>query len=165
MRGLRLFIRPIEPGDRGAIEAFLAAAPARQSTSRRVDESTSAPGPAMPNRAFEEPASLSSDETGASRLLVDWRMGGLLAKLLGDIVAVAFVEEERDVLKVRLLLVAETFRKKWIGRTMLGEIEQLAGKLDKHSLVVDIGDAAGAEEFLRRTGFHGEGERWVRVVP
>jgi len=162
LRGLRLFIRPIEPSDRDALDALI-----KESTSRRVDESTSTPTPG-------DGASRELDDSTTRRLedlplvdssthrLVDF---GLVGKLLGDIVAVTFVEEERDVLRVRELLVAETFRKKWIGRAMLAELEQLAKKLDKHSLVVDRDDAAGAEEFLRRTGFHGEGERWVRVVP
>jgi ribosomal protein S18 acetylase RimI-like enzyme len=87
---------------------------------------------------------------------------GLLGKLLGEIVAVAGLEITSDALRVRELLVARELRRKWIGKVMMREIEQLAMKMDRRRLIVD--DTRGAQEFLRRVGFVEEGERWVRVV-
>jgi ribosomal protein S18 acetylase RimI-like enzyme len=59
-------------------------------------------------------------------------------------------------------VVATEYRKKWIGRVMMREVEQLAAKLDRRRVVVD--DARGAQEFFRRVGFESEGEKWVRLV-
>lgn len=124
MRGLRLFIRPIEPSDRQAVESFL--------TAQCDGES-----PALPEN-------------------------GLLGKLLGEIVAVVGIDVTEDALKLQSIVVARELRKKWIGRAMLRELEQLGPKLDRQKIVVD--NAAGAQEFFRRTGFQSEGERWVRVL-
>ena len=125
MRGLRLFVRPIEPADHPAVCAFLDthAAPAEGAT---------------------PPA---------------W---GLLGKLLGDIVAVVSLEITDDALRIDDLLVARELRRKWIGRVMMREVEQLAAKMDRRRVIVD--DARGAQEFFRRVGFESEGESWVRVV-
>lgn len=87
---------------------------------------------------------------------------GLLGKLLGEIVAVADLELTGDAVRVRELVVARELRRKWIGKVMMREIEQLAVKMDRRRLIVD--DARGAQEFLRRVGFVEEGERWVRDV-
>lgn len=118
MRGLRLFVRPIEPADHVAVRAFLGrdAAPAC----------------------------------------------GLLGKLLGDIVAVVALDVTGDALRVEDLYVAPELRKKWIGRVMMREVEQLALKMDRRRVIVD--DARDAQEFFRRVGFESEGESWVRVV-
>ena len=130
MRGLRLFIRPIEPSDQPALTAFLAR--------NRVDASISGPAPAPPA----------------------W---GLLGKLLGDVVAVVALDVTEDAVRIDDILVAGELRRKWIGRVMLREVEQLAARLDRHRVVVD--NAGDAREFFRRVGFESEGERWVRVVP
>lgn len=122
MRGLRLFVRPIEAADSDAVRDFFA-----------KHESVSVP-----------PA---------------W---GLLGKLLGDIVAVVSLELTSDALRVDDVIVATEYRKKWIGRVMMREVEQLAAKLDRRRVVVD--DARGAQEFFRRVGFESEGEKWVRLV-
>jgi ribosomal protein S18 acetylase RimI-like enzyme len=88
---------------------------------------------------------------------------GLLGKLLGDIVAVVALELGDDIVFVSDLVVARELRRKWIGRSMLREVEQLALKMDRHRIVVE--DAGDAQEFLRRIGFDREGEkRWVKVV-
>jgi GNAT superfamily N-acetyltransferase len=130
LRGLRLYIRPIEPSDREAVEVFL--------------NSESEPG-------TDRGAAASN---GAR---------GLLGKLLGEIVAVAFVDDgDESALRLRRLLVARSFRKKWIGRAMLRELDRLAQQMNRTKIVVE--DADGAQEFFRRTGFQSEGERWVRVV-
>lgn len=126
MRGLRLFVRPIEAADHAAVEAFLE----RQST-----------GP----------------ETLAAPAC------GLLGKLLGDIVAVVALDINGDVMRVIDVTVARELRRKWIGRVMMREVEQLASKMDRQRIVVE--DARDADEFFRRVGFQSEGERWVRVVP
>lgn len=125
MRGLRLFVRPIEPSDHTAVCAFLdtQAAPTARAT---------------------PPA---------------W---GLLGKLLGDIVAVVSLEITDDALRIDDMLVARELRRKWIGRVMMREVEQLAAKMDRRRVVVN--DARGAQEFFRRVGFESEGESWVRVV-
>ena len=131
MRGLRLFVRPTEPPDRGDLCTFF---------ERHGEENN-------------ETALSHSESVTAC---------GLLGKLLGEIVAVAGLEITSDALRVRELLVARELRRKWIGKVMMREIEQLAVKMDRRRLIVD--DARGAQEFLRRVGFVEEGERWVRVV-
>lgn len=128
MRGLRLFVRPIEAADSPALEAFFA----RQT----------------------EASSDIADTTPAC---------GLLGKLLGDVVAVVALEITGDALRVDDLTVARELRRKWIGRVMMREVEQLAVKLDRRRIVVE--HAGDAQEFFRRVGFQSEGERWVRVVP
>ncbi|MGN6183374.1 MAG: GNAT family N-acetyltransferase [Thermoanaerobaculia bacterium] len=122
MRGLRLFVRPIDTADNDAIDAFLT----------RQECSISTPA---------------------------W---GLLGKLLGDVVAVVSLDLTDDALRVGEIVVARDLRRKWIGRVMMREVEQLAKKMDRTRVVVD--DARDAQEFLRRVGFESEGERWVRVV-
>ncbi|HYC58195.1 MAG TPA: GNAT family N-acetyltransferase [Thermoanaerobaculia bacterium] len=124
MRGLRLFVRPIEAADHAALAAFFT----KQDDAR----------PAVP-------------------------ACGLLGKLLGDIVAVMAIEITDDALRVEDLTVARELRRKWIGRVMMRELEQLAVKMDRRRIVVE--HAGDAQEFFRRVGFQSEGERWVRVVP
>jgi len=87
---------------------------------------------------------------------------GLLGKLLGDIVAVVVIEITPDALVIEHVVVARELRRKWIGRAMMREVEQLAAKMDRRRVVVH--DAGEAHEFFRRVGFVSEGERWVRVV-
>lgn len=123
MRGLRLFVRPIEASDSDALHAFFA---------------RHAPGATPP-------------------------ACGLLGKLLGDVVAVLGIDIEDDAMRLEQIVVARELRRKWIGRVMLRELEQLAAKMDRRTIVVD--DAGEAREFFRRVGFESEGERWVRAVP
>lgn len=123
MRGLRLFVRPIEGSDRDDVIAFL---------DRQDCLSSTVPA---------------------------W---GLLGKLLGDIVAVVGMDITADAVRVDEILVARDLRRKWIGKAMMREVEQLAVKMDRRRVVID--DARDAHEFLRRVGFEIEGERWVRVV-
>jgi GNAT superfamily N-acetyltransferase len=122
MRGLRLFVRPIDAADHDIVAAFFD----RQGT------------------AISLPAC------------------GLLGKLLGDVVAVVSLDLTDDALRVDDIVVARDLRKKWIGRVMIREVEQLAVKLDRNRVVVD--DTRNATEFFRRVGFEHEGNRWVRVV-
>jgi ribosomal protein S18 acetylase RimI-like enzyme len=122
LRGLRLFVRPIERTDHDDVRAF-----------------------------FDRQDCLSS--TPAC---------GLLGKLLGDIVAVVDLEIESDAVRVSAIVVARELRRKWIGRVMMREVEQLAKKMDRVRLIVE--DAGDAHEFFRRVGFEHEGERWVWVV-
>jgi ribosomal protein S18 acetylase RimI-like enzyme len=128
VRGLRLFVRPIESADHPALEAFFAA----RTESRDV----------------------SADSTPAC---------GLLGKLLGDVVAVVALEITEDAVRIEDVTVARDLRRKWIGRVMMREVEQLAVKMDRRRIVVE--HAGDAQEFFRRVGFQSEGERWVRVVP
>ena len=123
MRGLRLFVRPIEGSDRDDVKDFL---------DRQDCLSSTVPA---------------------------W---GLLGKLLGDIVAVVGMDITADAVRVDEILVARELRRKWIGKAMMREVEQLAVKMDRRRVVID--DARDAHEFLRRVGFEIEGERWVRVV-
>jgi len=87
---------------------------------------------------------------------------GLVGKLLGDIVAVVWLDITADALRVADVIVASDLRRKWIGRVMMREVEQLAVKMDRQRVVVD--DVRDAQEFFRRTGFEREGEKWIRVV-
>ena len=132
LRGLRLFVRPIDENDREDVRAFL---------ERHVEET---------------PSRLSHSMNGGSTAC------GLLGKLLGEIVAVVGMEITDDALRIRDIIVKRELRRKWIGRVMMREAEQLAVKMDRRRLIVD--DACGAQEFFRRVGFEDEGERWVRVV-
>ena len=124
MRGLRLYVRPIDSADTPAVSAFLAGH--------------------APDAASSPPA---------------W---GLLGKLLGDIVAVVALEITDDALRVDDIVVARELRRKWIGRAMLREVEQLAAKFDRSRLVVE--HPGDAEEFFRRVGFVSEGERWAKKI-
>lgn len=126
MRGLRLFVRPIEAADHSALELFFAT-----------------------QGNAEEP----HDTTPA------W---GLLGKLLGDVVAVVSLDITEDALRVEQLTVARELRRKWIGRVMMREVEQLAVKMDRRRIVVE--HAGDAQEFFRRVGFQSEGVRWVREI-
>jgi ribosomal protein S18 acetylase RimI-like enzyme len=128
VRGLRLFVRPIEAADTTDLQAFFAG---------KAGDSDAATRPA--------PAC------------------GLLGKLLGDVVAVVSLELADDALRIADVTVARELRRKWIGRVMMREVEQLAVKMDRRRIVVE--HAGDAQEFFRRVGFHSEGERWVRVVP
>jgi ribosomal protein S18 acetylase RimI-like enzyme len=122
VRGLRLFVRPIDAADQSAIDAFL---------TRHADGK---PAPAC----------------------------GLIGKLLGDIVAVVALELRDETLRIDDIVVARELRRKWIGKAMMHEVEQLAKKLDRRRVVVD--DARGAQEFFRRVGFEHQGEQWIRDV-
>jgi len=126
VRGLRLFVRPIEAADQLALQAFF-----------------SKPGNAAEPR----------DTTPA------W---GLLGKLLGDVVAVVSLDITDDALRVADVTVTRELRRKWIGRVMMREVEQLALKMDRRRIVVE--HAGEAQEFFRRVGFQSEGVRWVRDI-
>lgn len=122
MRGLRLFVRPLEPSDRDELLAFF-------------DKE-------------QHPAAIPAC--------------GLLGKLLGEVVATLAFEVTADAIRIDDLLVTRDLRRKWIGRVMLRELEQLALKLERPILVVE--DDRGAAEFFRRVGFVSEGRRWVRTL-
>jgi ribosomal protein S18 acetylase RimI-like enzyme len=138
VRGLRLFVRPIEAEDHPALEAFFA---------RQTEGLTPAAG---------QNEGLTPPPAGKAA----W---GLLGKLLGDVVAVVALQITEDALRVEDVTVARELRRKWIGRVMMREVEQLAVKMDRRRIVVE--HAGDAQEFFRRVGFQSEGERWVRVVP
>lgn len=126
-------------------ERVLSAAPLRSAAS---DEQSTA-DPALPNTHHHPPTAVPAC--------------GLLGKLLGDIVAVVWLEPVVDALRVDHVVVASALRRKWIGRVMMREVEQLAAKLDRRRVVIE--DTGDAQEFFRRTGFEREGERWIKVVP
>lgn len=87
---------------------------------------------------------------------------GLIGKLVGDLVAVVALEITADAVRLDDIVVATPLRRKWIGRAMLREVEQLAIKMEKQR--VEVHDARDAHEFFRRVGFVSEGDRWVREV-
>jgi ribosomal protein S18 acetylase RimI-like enzyme len=122
VRGLHLYVRPIDTGDQDALRTFL--------------DGAAEPGTPLP-------------------------ACGLLGKLIGDIVAMVALEVTDDAVRVDRIVVAPGLRRKWIGRAMMREVEQLAAKFDRRRIVVE--DALDAQEFFRRVGFTNEGERWVRV--
>jgi GNAT superfamily N-acetyltransferase len=150
VRGLRLFIRPIEAPDAESVAAFLA----HHAGSAAGIEASSAPARTV--RATV-PAGERVADSPLPGAVPAW---GLLGKLLGDIVAVVSLEMTSDALRIDGLVVARELRRKWIGRAILREVEQLAIRMDRRQLVVD--HAGDAEEFLRRVGFESEGERWIR---
>jgi GNAT superfamily N-acetyltransferase len=74
---------------------------------------------------------------------------GLLGKLVGELVAVVWIDIEADAVRVIDLVVAEELRRKRVGRVMLNELASLAKKLERNWLIADVKHA----EFLRRVGF------------
>jgi ribosomal protein S18 acetylase RimI-like enzyme len=138
LKGLRLYVRPIDSADTSAVSAFLT----RHNVGRGFSPPT--PGEGRAEAAPYVPA---------------W---GLLGKLLGDIVAIVSLEITDDALRVDGIVVASELRRKRIGRAMLREVEQLAAKFDRRRVVVD--DAGDAQEFFRRVGFENEGDRWTKHV-
>lgn len=87
---------------------------------------------------------------------------GLLGKLVGELVAVVAMDITDEGLRVDDIVVARELRKKRIGRVMLDEVEQLAAKIGRTTIVVER--AGEAREFFRRIGFAGEGDRMTRMV-
>lgn len=87
---------------------------------------------------------------------------GLIGKLVGDLVAVVALDVTADAVRLDDIVVATALRRKWIGKAMLREVEQLAVKMERARVEVD--DARGAQEFFRRVGFVREGDRWIREV-
>ncbi len=105
---------------------------------------------------------LESHAEGESASPVRFPACGLLGKLVGELVAVVEIHLTADAIQIDNVVVARDLRRKRIGRFMLGEVEQLAMKMDRSRLIV--GEPAGAHEFFRRTGFEREGARWIRYV-
>jgi N-acetylglutamate synthase-like GNAT family acetyltransferase len=87
---------------------------------------------------------------------------GLVAKLVGDLVAVVAMELEPDAVRIDDVVVATELRRKRIGRFMLDEVERMASKLDRRRVVVS--GRAAEREFFQRTGFREDGEWLVRDV-
>jgi N-acetylglutamate synthase-like GNAT family acetyltransferase len=85
---------------------------------------------------------------------------GLLAKLVGEIVAVVAMQITPDAVQIDDIVVARDVRKKRIGRYLVDEVGQIASRIDRTRLVAEgCGDA---DEFFRRIGFEREGSRWIR---
>lgn len=123
MKGQRLFVRPIEESDGGAIRAF--------------------------HEAHGCPHAIPAS--------------GLVAKLVGDLVAVLGISLEGPAaVRVDSLLVAGELRRKRIGRFMLEELAQLARKMERDQIVVD--SATAPAEFLRKLGFVAEATQWIRRI-
>jgi ribosomal protein S18 acetylase RimI-like enzyme len=163
VRGLRLFVRPIEAADHEALAAFFARQ--NEGVGSGLRSSQSAADPAQ-NEDLTPPSGQNEGLTppsGQKEGLTPAPAWGLLGKLLGDVVAVVALRITDDALRVEGVTVARELRRKWIGRVMMREVEQLAVKMDRRRIVVE--DAGDAQEFFRRVGFQSEGERWVRVVP
>jgi GNAT superfamily N-acetyltransferase len=90
---------------------------------------------------------------------------GLVGKLVGNLVAVLAMEVTPDAIRVDDLVVARELRRKRIGRVMLSELADLAAKMERDSLIVDLdGERTDAKEFLSRVGFVEEDGRMVRRV-
>jgi GNAT superfamily N-acetyltransferase len=87
---------------------------------------------------------------------------GLLGKLVGELVAVVAMDITDEGLRVDDIVVARELRMKRIGRVMLDEVEQLAAKIGRTTIVIER--AGEAREFFRRIGFAGEGDRMTRMV-
>ena len=87
---------------------------------------------------------------------------GLLAKLVGELVAVIAIDITPDAVRIEDIVVASDLRRKRIGRALIGEVAQLAAKMDRARLVVT--DACEADEFFRRVGFRNEEGVWTKSV-
>lgn len=184
IRGLRLFVRPIEAADHPALEAFFARqkeglTPASEGQKEGLTPTSEGlttrqrkgpEGQTHPRKEGLTPREMAEGltplrEPPETEGLTPTRepAWGLLGKLLGDVVAVVALQLTDDALRVEDVTVARELRRKWIGRVMMREVEQLAVKMDRRRIVVE--HAGDAHEFFRRVGFQSEGERWVRVVP
>jgi ribosomal protein S18 acetylase RimI-like enzyme len=87
---------------------------------------------------------------------------GLLAKLVGDLVAVIALDlDGDDSVTITDIVVAPAFRRKRIGRAIVEEAVQLARKLERKALVAPV---SGAPGFFRRIGFEDSGSNLVRRV-
>lgn len=163
-RGLRLFVRPIEAADHEALEAFFARQNEGVGVGSGLRSSASGADPVQ-NEGLTPLSGNSEGLTPRAQNegLTPSPAWGLLGKLLGDVVAVVALRITDDALRVEDVTVARELRRKWIGRVMMREVEQLAVKMDRRRIVVE--DAGDAQEFFRRVGFQREGERWVRIVP
>lgn len=163
VRGLRLFVRPIEAADGPALEAFFERQKEGLTPSGKSEGLTplNDMGSGLSSSLKDVGSDLSSLPAGSSE--DPYPAWGLLGKLLGDVVAVVALQLTDDALRVEDVTVARELRRKWIGRVMMREVEQLAVKMDRRRIVVE--HAGDAQEFFRRVGFQSEGERWVRVVP
>lgn len=111
MKGQRLFLRPIEPGDAPVVTTFL------------QQHAPDCPVPA-------------------------W---GVLAKLVGDVVAIAGLEPDGGALRITSVVVSPELRRKWIGRQVVAEIERLALKLELPAIVVEADENTAG--FFLRSGF------------
>jgi predicted N-acetyltransferase YhbS len=87
---------------------------------------------------------------------------GLVAKLVGDLVAVMAFEIDDAALHIADLMVAQELRRKRVGRLVVDEAARLAAKLERPALVV--ADARGSDGFWLRSGFTSEDGRFVRRV-
>lgn len=87
---------------------------------------------------------------------------GLLAKLLGDLVAViAFDLDGDDSVRITDLVVVPALRRRRIGRAVIEETVQLARKLDRKAVLAPRSDAS---DFFLRTGFIESGSMLIRRV-
>ena len=87
---------------------------------------------------------------------------GLLARLVGDLVAVIALDlDGDDSVSITDIVVTPALRKKRIGRAIVEEAVQLARKLERSKLVAPQCEAS---EFFRRVGFEESGSIWVRRV-
>jgi N-acetylglutamate synthase-like GNAT family acetyltransferase len=86
---------------------------------------------------------------------------GLLGKLVGELVAVLSMDVRERAIHVNDLVVAPELRRKRIGRVMMTELDLLAAKLDRESIVVE---SLRGEEFFARLGFEKDGYQMRRKV-
>ena len=146
MRGLKLFVRLAEPPDLTEVTALIHSSHLAAVSSQR--EAADAL-PSSRDRGTD------GSESGAERFLI--------GKLLGEIVAaIRFGGESSASLRVDCIVVRDGLRRKRIGRVMMRELEIVAAKLERPSIVIN--DAGGAEGFFQAVGFRSEGERWVKSV-
>ena len=87
---------------------------------------------------------------------------GLLARIVGDLVAVIALDlDGDDSVSITDIVVAPALRRKRIGRAIVEEAAQMARKLERSMLVAPHCDAS---EFFRRIGFEKSGSIWIRRV-
>lgn len=87
---------------------------------------------------------------------------GVLAKLVGDVVAIAGLEAGGGALRITSVVVASELRRKWIGRQVIDEIERLARKLELPEIVVEADETTAG--FFLRTQFEATGTTMIRRV-
>lgn len=86
----------------------------------------------------------------------------LIGKVVGEVVAYVAFSVKGDELRIVSIVVAASLRRKRIGRTLVGELAQLARKMRCITMVA--GRNVATDAFFQRIGFEFSGDDLVRSV-
>lgn len=88
--------------------------------------------------------------------------GGLIGKLVGELVAVAGANTRGDEVILEMIVVAETLRRKRIGRVLIEALATSEASQGRRWLVARKDESTLA--FLRRVGFSDRGDSIARRI-